>query len=754
MLVVESFDPLSLLSRRGDKWFLGNGMGLIYAPSFPEYLDVLGFYDNADYFDVKVEPIFTITILDESLKPLRLQLDQASPFWTPAFFRQRFVSDSGISIIEHKTVTPNSALTSTLEIDSGRAELEPQAPRFLHLVPWVAYSSATVLDTKPLRRRFLTISRKTPNVVQVLGSKQDFSSFTVNLSQGSDNKPRWELTPFGDKIWGGRFKDEIKRQVGTDPYGLLYIGLHYPLKLGSDGKASFSFSASLTTSEEESANGLEREARARQPGASSESWRTFFSRVPEFHCSDPYIEKYYWYRWYGLHLMTVEGGYGNHTHPCVYEGLRVFRKHISYSAQCHALETRWMSDPTLAQGCILDLFSHQKPDGFLPGIVGFSDIRDKTFYHANWGKVVRELDSVHPDTAFLEKIYEPLSRYLGYFKGARDSDEDYLYDIIDQYESGQEMNPRYLFVDPEADKDKPLQEPLEGVDATVYIYELYKGLAHIAARLGKSDEAKGFSEGASRCKDAVRSTMWDREDNMFYDVRPSDHWTTKVKAIVSFYPFMCDIASSDHLPAIREHLLNKKEFWTPFPVATLSMDSEYFSADAEWKGKRMMCPWNGRVWPMTNSHIAEALVYSAENIGDRDLRATAADFISKYIKMMFFDGNVNRPNCYEHYNPITGAPCEYRGVDDYQHSWVADLIIKYVCGIRPVEEERKVLLIDPLPFNLQTFSIKKITYQGHDVGITWAAKKDEHLEQGLNVYVDGKKTASSNKLERLEVRLD
>jgi hypothetical protein len=248
--------------------------------------------------------------------------------------------------------------------------------------------------------------------------------------------------------------------------------------------------------------------------------------------------------------------------------------------------------------------------------------------------------------------------------------------------------------------------------------------------------------------------MWDKEDSMFYDVRPSDHWTTKVKAATGFYPFMCDISSTDHLSAIREHLLNKKEFWTPFPVATLSVDNEYFSAEAEWKGKRMMCPWNGRVWPMTNSHMVEALVYSAENLGDRDLRTTAADLISKYIKMMFFDSDVDRPNCYEHYNPITGAPCDYRGVDDYQHSWVADLIIKYVCGIRPMDEENKALVVDPLPFDLQNFSIKRIRYQDHDVSITWAAERGAHAEQGLNVYVDGKRVAASGKLEKLEVQLE
>jgi hypothetical protein len=751
--MILAFDVFSLLSRKGDKCSLGNGTGLIYAPSFPEYLDVPGFYDYADYFDVKVEPIFTVTILDEDLKPLRLDYDGTSLLWNPAYIRQRYFCSRGIEVIEWKTVSQNSALTSTLEIMANKGSRTSQDLRFLHIVPWVAYPPGTILDLKPVENKTIVLVRKNPTVVQAMGSRLPFSSFTANLSQGSENKPRWELAPFGDKIWGGSFKNEIKREVGTDPYGLLYIGLHYPLKLTAEGKTVFSMSTSISDSEEDALAKVRTEVQSNPTESSTRSWNDFFSQVPEFHCSDPFIEKYYWYRWYGLHLMTVEKR-GNHKYPCVYEGLRVFRRHISYSAQTQVLETRWMKDPTLAQGCILGLFYHQKPNGFLPGIVGSSTLMEKTFYHANWGRAVTELYKVHPNLDFLRGVYEPLTKYLNYFDTERDCDHDHLYDIIDQYESGQELNPRYLYVDSEADRDKPLEEPLEGVDASVYIYELQNALSYIAQKLGKKDDQEKFKQQAKETKKAIQTMMWDERDNMFYDLRPSDHWYTRVKAITCFYPFICDIPLSKQLRAIKEHLLNEKQFWTPFPVATLSMDDEYFSTCAEWKGKRMMCPWNGRVWPMTNSHIAEALIYTAESTRDESLRMKAADFIRKYVKMMFFDGDVERPNCFEHYNPITGTPSDYRGIDDYQHSWVADLIIKYVCGIRPADPSEKLLVVDPLPFNLGSFSIENVSYQGHKVKVTWAAKSGDKHEPGLNVYVDEKRAASSNKLERLVINLE
>ncbi len=100
---------------------------------------------------------------------------------------------------------------------------------------------------------------------------------------------------------------------------------------------------------------------------------------------------------------------------------------------------------------------------------------------------------------------------------------------------------------------------------------------------------------------------------------------------------------------------------------------------------------------------------------------------------MFFDGDPKRPNCFEHYNPFTGQPSVYRGVDDYQHSWVVDLIIKYVAGVRP--EERSVV-IDPFPFKLRYFILDNVCVQGKFL-------KVERVGKFFTVWLDGKRCAQS-----------
>lgn len=136
---------------------------------------------------------------------------------------------------------------------------------------------------------------------------------------------------------------------------------------------------------------------------------------------------------------------------------------------------------------------------------------------------------------------------------------------------------------------------------------------------------------------------------------------------------------------------------------------------------------------MTNSHIAEALAQTAIRFNDDELKKRTVEFITKFIRMMFSDGDPKRPNCYEHYNPFTGQPSLYRGVDDYMHSWMVDLIIKYVAGIRPSEGE---IIVDPFPFRLQHMVIDNVFIRDQSLKVERQGKK-------FSVWLNGKKYSQS-----------
>jgi hypothetical protein len=101
-----------------------------------------------------------------------------------------------------------------------------------------------------------------------------------------------------------------------------------------------------------------------------------------------------------------------------------------------------------------------------------------------------------------------------------------------------------------------------------------------------------------------------------------------------------------------------------------------------------------------------------------------------------------RPNCFEHYHPLEGTACEYRGIDDYMHSWVADLLLKYAAGVRlspagPGLQGAR-LRVDPYPFGLSHFLLLNCHVHGRKLDVCFNRDRQGRESAGYRVYLDGK----------------
>jgi hypothetical protein len=776
-------DPIALLER-ADKWYLGGGKAAIYAPAFPAHLDTPGFWDESYFADVRLERLYCLLLLDAQGRPLTLR--RAVRRWTPDRLTLLYTVEGnpGLRVQEERVVTPDDTLASRITVTNSGAqplrlhlilwslqaqrtlkpdatgatvanvEMEPDALSFAHQAaygptgdtPAEVYGwgeRATEAVSYPLP------STLYPRVFVALGASRPPDSWTVNLAEATETAPLWQLSMLPEKFRDGRLPCELHAEAGWNQDGLLHLLLHYALDITPGAPETITCGATLALDRDTALRNLRADMARNVTELSREDWRRYFASVPQFTCSDPYLERAYWYRWYGLRLLTVDVRAGRLPHPCIFEGIGAFRSHISYSAQCHMRETAWMHDAALAKGCLENFVSNQvqsedEPgDGFIPGHL-YLWRRDRGFYHANWGAAARHVYSLTGDLEFVQRVYPALVRYAEYFDRERDREGVGLYDVLDQGETGQEYMSRYLFVDREADAWRPIQ--VKGVDATCYLYELQRALAVFARALDLRADADWWDEKADSTRQAVRDLMWDAEAGWYQDVHPQTLARSPYKAAVGFYPFMSDIATSLQLSPLRLHLHDPATFGTPFPVPASSADDPYFAADAEWKGKRTNCPWNGRVWPMTNSHVADALAHAGRTLS-ADFRDEAADFITRYLRMMFHDDDPKRPNSYEHYNPFTGVPSLYRGVDDYQHSWIVDLVLRHVVGVQPPGEAGKVLVIDPLPFEVGWFRAEDIRVRGHRIDIDWSE------ETGFTVRVDGREQVHTAARKRVEIFL-
>jgi len=741
-------DPFELLART-DKWQLSAGEGLVFAPPFPVWLDVPGFWDEAHLFEYPLQPLFTVTFLDAAGAELRLV--PGARRWTPAALEVPYLPVAGgIEAVETRVVLPGFVVGSEWALRNTGLE-----PAHLHAVAWttapgdevpagsVGWSSVELAWP----RRVVDRKGQALDLLLKLALARGTDTWGAVRSEATANHPRFALTPFWDR-WDPRRGGLACRGDlgGISDAGLVYLGVHRALEIPPGGVARLAVALRVEPDLPRTAAPRPDAAAPRKASsfsaASRSSWEEFLADVPVFRCSDPYFERYWAYRWYGLRLCGIAGGWGNYAAPTVCEGVGYFHQPIAYSAQCHLRELRWNRDPEPARGVLRCFVAHQRLDGSFPGRVYANHLEEADFYHADWGGALLALDAVHPNDAFLREVLPALERYAEWLLATRDAQRMHLYDVVDQYETGQEYMSRYQAVDPDADLyGWESRIRLKGVDVTVYAYSLFRALALLAPRGGLDGER--WRREAEATAQAVRKRMWDPGSGMFSDVNPATGRRTRVKAAVCFYPYATDLVGAEHLPGFAQNLFDARAFWTPFPVPSSGLQDPLFDADAAWKGKRHNCPWNGRVWPMANSHVAEAI--AAVALGPVPaLRAHLAEFITKFVRMLFWDGDASRPNSYEHYHPVSGRPSAYRGVDDYQHSWINDLIVRYVVGVRPAGEGRFV--VDPMPCVLDGLEARGLPMQGARIDVVREGER-------LAVLVGGREAGRGRVGDAIEVTL-
>jgi mannosylglycerate hydrolase MGH1-like protein len=736
--------PLELLTRT-DKWYLSAGEGLIWAPSFPAWLDTPGFWDEARLFEYPLAPLFTVAFMDDAGREIALRAGQRR--WTPAALEVPYATETGLQLIESRMVLPGFVLGSEWQL--ANAALTPQR---LHVVAWTTAPGGEVEegdvsnDESELSwRRVLRDWRGHAVRARMhLALARGIDTWGAIRAEPTADQPRFALSPFWDRWDPTHGGLASAASLGGAPGGQVYLGVHRAIEIEAGGTQRLAVALRIEPDLHESTLRVEVPPSRRASSfaaASRASWEAYFAQVPTFRCADPYFERYWAYRWYGLRLNAIAAGWGQYVAPGVAEGIGSFHQPTAVSAPGHVRELRWAKDPEWARGVLRIFASRQRPDGSFPGRIWAGGPDEGDVCHADWGSALRALDAVHPSDTFLREVLPAFERYAQWLV-SRDADDSGLVDVTFPNETGQAFATRYHAADPDALKDG--REPaigLKAVDAATYAWQLYRVLADLGPRAGL--DAGPWKERAEKTGHAILRRLWDGRVGMFSDLDPGTGRRTGVRAAAAFYPYATTLVGEEHLDGFVQHLFDPREFWRPFPVPSTGAKDPLYDADAAWQGRRQGRPWNGRVWPPANSQVAEALAHVA--LAHRPaLKAQLVEFLTKYVRMLFRNGDVARPSAYEHYHPETGRPSAYRGLDEHLHAWVNDLIVQYVIGLRRAGDGR--LVVDPMPFPLDGFEAVGLPMQGALIDV---AREADIVE----VRVGGRLAGRGPLGEPLEVRL-
>ncbi|MGK0156049.1 MAG: hypothetical protein ACI9SE_003016 [Neolewinella sp.] len=678
---------------------LAGGGYCLFAPQYPRRITEPGFADETCISSAVVPNVYFLSFLNGGRK-----MDTVCAGFEMVDGKAVLTHVAGkITIIETRFITQDDRLVSELELkNASNEELE------LHVVMWTTTDpegEPVSLEGDSFRIRRAIGAEGTPQVpTDIHFSNPDSKGarcLQAYFCEGGSDLGNFEETPWFDMghLQTPRAKRPVEKPSPIIAGSRVYAGLFRAITLKGGGSAEHRFEANVTF------KGKGVTYRARRPDVKDENgYKAFWSNVPVFECEDKGMERVVKHRFELLFLLRQQQGAGLYTSAAVCEGNGATHIPTSFSAPAVMRESRWLHDPSYSRGCLKIFFDNLLHNGQVPGRVYMSGTDSSDFYHADWGGGFEALDQMHNDKATKKTVLMAMQRYVKWLGNNRDPEGSGLTDIVNHFESGQEFSRRYTVIDSKADRAEEFTEQfrLKGIDASVFRYRMVKWLYAVAEEIQEKAMANRFQAEIEVILETVRKKMWDEKSGIFMDLDPVTRRKTNVRAAVGFYPLATDIPNQKQVDSMLDLLSSREEFWAKYPVPSISMSDSTFEGSGRWKGTRKGSPWNGRTWPVVNSHILEGLTYWAER-GNKKAAKLAGDLLKRTIKMMSgeLDGSFE-PNCLEHFHPENGIGSRYRGVDMNLNSFMLDNIFRIGCGFAVrYGEIQDDPVGDPVDFKLQ-----------------------------------------------------
>ena len=505
--------------------------------------------------------------------------------------------------------------------------------------------------------------------------------------------------------------------------------------------------------------------------AKTEAW--YASNVAIFNCSDPLLEKMFLHRAYLLKKNILSPSLG----ALIFSTQSQGRWHnsrlaqvLSDSAGHQVREARWLADPRFWSGHLQTFTNNQRPDHVYSKSVNLAGPGPGD--SANWiTSTSWDGHLVHPDLKLLRSVVEALASNIRGVQATFDKDGYGLLSLENHEASGMEFQPAFFAFSEfktGPDHKQPLSPlSIDRVDFMSYQYGGAQAVARIYRALQQPNEAKEFETLATKIREAVTKFMWNSEDGFFYSLNAENKAQAQVKEATALAPFYFRMFKpTDVYSKAWVSVLDTEQFWTPWPVATVSRKSPAYSqtgwpADENLATAPLMA--NGPTWPRTNSLVLSAMAETLRAARQADSKSALEkiapltceklwELFVSYSRVQFRNQDLTFPWTGQAYNGETGAwKTQERDIND--STWL-DILIPELLGLVPREDE--ILEIDPLipPEALSYFTLDGQRYHSHDISLVWdkpGDTSDSHADgrEGFDIYLDGKLVSSSPELKRV-----
>ena len=493
-------------------------------------------------------------------------------------------------------------------------------------------------------------------------------------------------------------------------------------------------------------------------------WDWYAEQIPFFECPDADITTTYYYRW---ELLTKHLTYGSPNSGYSFTEFidRPFWSGAYGAISCPAghqlYEARWLRQPRIARDYLKYWF---RTPGAQP--------RNYSTWLADSAWAVNQ---IHRDDAFaIDLLPDLVQNYEGWEQRHFVPEVGLFWQT--GHDDGMEFN-----INSRQTKDILRGAPSYRPSFNAYMWADAVAIAKLARLAGKNDAGDRFEKKAESLKTTMLKLLWDEKRQFFFPVYKNDEERDghKIKALTKTYEdgqFAGDSHGREligYVPwqfnmlergkgyeAAWSKLMERDGFYSDFGPSTVERNDPLFLL------QKSCCWWSGQSWPYATTQTLKSLANvvqrnESESLRDSDSasRSDAATTKADYLKLLQIYARSHRkhgqPYLAEALHPDTGS---FEGHDGYNHSehyfhsGFCDLVITGLVGLTPRDDE--TLEVNPLaPADWDYFALDDVPYRGHRVSVVWDKTGERYkLGAGLHVLVDGRKSATHSKLERIAIK--
>lgn len=458
----------------------------------------------------------------------------------------------------------------------------------------------------------------------------------------------------------------------------------------------------------------------------AQSWEWMKKNIPLFECPQQNFEEIFYYRWWTLrkHIKKTEKGF-------VFTEFLIQRSYadkynlISSGLGHHIYESRWLHDKT------------------------YMDNNLHVWYRGNDGKPLKRLRFY--SSWNIDAIY---NRYLV------NADKQFLLnmlpDLKEDYAAWELEKKAINGLFWQFDVRDAMEETISGgrteknprPSINGYMFGNAKALSAIAQLNGDQSTAQLYNRKADSIKQLSQQLLWHPQHQFFEVKKEKADTLSNVKEEIGFIPWYFNMPDAQYNVAWRS-LMDTKTFCAPFGITTADRSHPEFRTHGCCK-----CEWDGAVWPFATSQTLTGMANLLNNYKQNYVAdSNYFSLLNTYVESQYYRG---RPYIGEYLDEKTGY--WLKGDEErsryYNHSTFNDLIISGLVGLRP-RADNTVEVNPLLPENKWNwFCLDNVLYHGKIVTIIWDKDGLKYKKgKGLSVWVNGKKVASSLKLEKVTGKL-